>query len=269
MLARIAAAVTAALAAFCLLGCATAPRNPSFDVSALNARRALREMRDSPRLLERPVVVLDGLGPPVASWLLAARLKHLTGDDRFVGVNFAFTGSFDDCRRRLIEAVERRFPGGDPLVTREVDVVAVSMGGVVARYAAAPPAGAAGKRLRIARLFTISSPHRGAELAALPALLGRKQLDMREESRFLRRLAEREAQAASYEVFPYTRLGDLVVGERNTAPPGLTPLWVPNLLLEPAHLGCFADPRIIADIVRRLRGEPSFATEPLEPLPRG
>src|SRR3954468_13171042 len=95
-------------------GCVTAPANRSFNVSALDARRSLREMRDWPRPLERPVVVLDGLGPPVASWLLAGELKHQTGDDRFVGVTFAFTGSFDDCRRRVVDAVERRFPCDDP-----------------------------------------------------------------------------------------------------------------------------------------------------------
>jgi pimeloyl-ACP methyl ester carboxylesterase len=253
-----------------LIGCGTAPRNPSFDLPAADARRALREMRQSPRGLERPVVVLDGLGPPVASWLLADQVRRATGGDRrdFVGVTFVFSMSLDNCRRRVVDAVERHFPSDDPRFTREVDVVAMSMGGVVARYAAAPEPAARGKRLRIARLFTISSPHVGAELAALPPVLGQLQLDLRERSPFLRALARREAEA-DYELYPYVRLGDCIVGDTNAAPAGVTPLWLPNLPLEDAHLAAWRDPRIMADIARRLRGERPFATDPPQPLPRG
>jgi hypothetical protein len=49
----------------------------------------------------------------------------------------------------------------------------------------------------------------------------------------------------------------------------MTPIWVPNLLLEDSHLTAFSDPRIIGDIARRLRGETPFTSEPAEPLPRG
>jgi len=81
-----------------------------------------------------------------------------------------------------------------PACTSEVDVIGVSMGGVVGRCAAAPPpAGRLGKRLKIARLFTISSPHRGAVMASLlPPLIGPIQLELRKESTFLRALAQRE-----------------------------------------------------------------------------
>ena len=253
-----------------LTGCGTGSHNPSFNLAATDARKALREMRESPRPLQRPVVVLDGLGPPVASWLLVDQVRRATGGHRrdVVGVTFAFSGSFADCRRRLIDVVERHFPGDDPHFTREVDVVAVSMGGVVARYAAAPEPAARGKRLKIARLFTIGSPHAGAELAALPPVLGRLQLDLRERSPFLRALSRRET-SARYELYPYVRLGDCIVGDANAAPAGVTPLWLPNLPLEDAHLSAWADPRIVADIARRLRGETPFATLPSRPLPRG
>ena len=250
-------------------GCATTPTNPSFDLSAHDARKALGEMRAAPRALERPVVIVHGLGPPVGSWALARELRRLTRDEKVVTVSYDYLGSFDDARRRVVDEIDRRFPSDDSGATREVDVVAISMGGLVARYAAAPPPGAPGKRLRIARLFTISSPHRGAEMAALPAVLGQTQLDMRRHSPFLRDLARRESSAAPYAVIPYARLGDTVVGERNAAPEGMTPIWVPNILLEGAHLMAFSDPRIVADIARRLRGEPSYVVEPAEPLPRG
>jgi pimeloyl-ACP methyl ester carboxylesterase len=251
------------------LGCATAPQNPSFNLAATDARKELREMRQSPRALRRPVVIVHGLGPPVGSWAVEHELRRVTGDDRILTVSYDYLGSFEHARRQVVEQVEERFPGDDPAETREVDVVAISMGGLVARYAAAPPEGSAGKRLKVARLFTISTPHRGAVMAALPAVLGQTQLDLRERSPFLEELAGREAKAPHYEVMPYARLGDCIVGERNAAPEGMTPLWVPNLLLEGSHLLAFTDPRIVGDIARRLRGEAPFATEPAEPLPKG
>ena len=250
-------------------GCATAPANPSFALSATDARKALREMRQAPRPLERPVVVVHGLGPAVASRVVANHIRRLTRDRRVITASYDSLGSFDAARRRVVGAVERAFPDRDPHRTREVDVVAISMGGVVARYAAAPPVDAKGKRLKVARLFTISSPHRGAAMAALPAVLGRTQRDLRRGSIFLRELARREAALPPYELVPYGRLGDAVVGAENTAPAGTTPIWVPNLLLEDAHLTAFADPRILADIARRLRREEPFASGPAEPLPRG
>lgn len=261
--------IVAAFLGAVLPGCGTAPDNPSFALSALDARKALREMRESPRPLGRPVVVVHGLGPPVGSWVLVHQLKALTRDDRVVSADYDCLASFEASRRRVVDEVERRFPGDDPACTREVDVVAVSMGGVLARYAAAPPAGAPGKRLKIARLFTISSPHRGAEMASLPALLGDVQVGLRHDSPFLRELSRREATAPAYEIVPYARLGDRVVGVENAAPEGRTPLWLPNLPLEAAHLAAFSDPRIVADIARRLRGEAPYATEPWQPLPKG
>jgi hypothetical protein len=37
--------------------------------------------------------------------------------------------------------------------------------------------------------------------------------------------------------------------------------------LEDAHHLAFSDPRIVADIARRLRAEKPFAADPAEPLP--
>ncbi|MDQ3674718.1 MAG: hypothetical protein M3365_10125, partial [Gemmatimonadota bacterium] len=51
-------------------GCAdSGPVNASFAVSSADARRAMREMADQPKTLERPVVVLSGFNDPgFASW---------------------------------------------------------------------------------------------------------------------------------------------------------------------------------------------------------
>ncbi len=253
-------------------GCATGPANPSFAVEPDDARRALRRMADARRPLRRPVVILGGFADPgIGPHFVERTLGPLVhdADDRVLVVSFPLCTSFDACRRRVIDAVDRAFPCDEPGVTAEVDVIGLSMGGVVARYASAPrPAdggGAGGRRLRIARLFTVSSPHRGATLAALPALTP-LHADMRRGSAFLRALDD-ALPAGGYALYPYVRLGDAIVGERNAAPAGRSPYWVPNLPLEASHLQASRDPRILADIARRLRGEAPLASDPPAPLP--
>ena len=259
------------------LGCAAPPTNPSFPVSVVDAQRALGEMRTAPKPLVRPLVVLGGMNDPgFTSGMLRGRFRKLTGDDRVIGVAFVFCGDFDDCRRRVIEAVDRAFPSDDPDFTTEVDVLAASMGGLVARYAAAPRAEdtgadagageAGGRRLRIARLFTISSPHRGAAWAMLPTF-SRLHLDMRPNSAFLRDLSSAESASGAYEIYPYVRLGDQVVGVANTAPHGQVAWWVPGQMFQDAHMMAAADARILADVARRLRGEEPLTSYPPQPPP--
>ena len=259
------------LAATLACGCAGRGNpNPSFAVTTTEARDALREMARSPRLLERPVVILGGLNDPgFGPGYLAAQVRRVSGDRRVMIFTFGPFESLDACGRRIARDVQRRFPGDDPLSTAEVDVVAVSMGGVVARAAAAPAGPNPSPKLRIARLFTISSPHRGAAMARWPALPipGHVQTDLRPGSSFLRTLAEREVAAADYETRAYVRLGDRIVGQANASREGEPPHWLSTPPLEDPHHFAFRDPRIVADIVRRLRGEPPFATDPPEPLP--
>ena len=85
---------------------------------------------------------------------------------------------------------------------------------------------------------------------------------MRTESEFLETL---NAEEPDYEIVPYARLGDEVVGASNAAPPGRNPWWVSRSWFF-AHAGS-TDMRILADIARRLRGEEPFAIDPPAPLP--
>ena len=224
-------------------------------------------MREHPRPLQRPLIVAGGIGDPgfVAPWVARTLGRVAEPQDTVISVSFfGFgTSTFDECRDRLIEAVEEAMPGSDSGSTVEVDVVGISMGGLVARYAACPRTDG-GKRLIIRRLFTISSPHRGARLANLPTFDARK-IDMRPGSDFLETL-DAELAGSNYELFPYTRLGDLIVGSANTAPPGQTPWWVSTPPFSFGHLGAAYDRRIMADIALRLRGEPPLATSPAAPL---
>src|SRR5688500_13584114 len=181
-------AVLGVIVALLVAGCAKQPVNPAFNVSRADASRAIEAMGKDEKRLERPVVVLGGyhdMGIGPASFL--PKFREAVGDDeRIVPVTHFFRGTFDACRREVIEEVEKQFPSAEGAgETIEVDVIGLSMGGIVARYAALERPGE--RRLKIKRLFTISSPHRGAVRASLPTI-HRLHRDLRSGSEFLREL---------------------------------------------------------------------------------
>jgi pimeloyl-ACP methyl ester carboxylesterase len=247
------------------LGCAARHTNSSFPMTVAEARQDWERMCESPRPPERPVVVIGGyadLGIAPAS--MEARLRHILGPKAvIIPVDVGFEMTMTGARERLIRRVAEALPETKSDDPPEVDVVAVSMGGLVARFAAVPLKG--GGRLRIARLFTICSPHQGARLAEVPTLEGRV-IDMRHGSGFL---TELNGQERDYELVCYARLGDSIVGEENCAPPGMSPWWVEAPPLEAPHLAAPMDLRILADIGRRLRGEEPIAHGTAQPLPAG
>ena len=260
-----------ALAVISLAGCASdTPRNQSFPLTRHEAHLAIERMHADLWPLPRPVIVLGGIHDP---GLVASHIADVIRDsvpDRSQVVDLSFFGdlTFDDCATKLIRFVDETFPNiTSDSETIEVDVVAFSMGGVVARFAASDAyAKASGRRLNIARLFTISSPHDGADLADWPTLDDRVK-DMRKGSAFLATLnSESLAPIHRYELFTYVRLKDGVVGEEHAAPPDMSAWWVPSGFSF-AHLGAGHDERILADILRRLRGEQPFTTSPPAPLP--
>ena len=246
--------------------------NPSFPLTVKQAKAELAQMRRHPVTLKRPVVVLGGwgdvLGLPPAS--LAKQLRQATGDDRILSIGFGGCTSFDACRARVMERVDKAFGSDDDGRTAEVDVIGFSMGGIVARYAATPPPEVAtddptSRRLNIARLYTLCSPHRGALLATVIAP-GELAMNMRPDSAFMQQL-DAQLESADYPIIPYARLKDYTVGTANAAPQGVNPWWIDPTPFTVAHSGAYRDPRIIADLARRLRGEKPYTTEPASPLP--
>jgi len=245
---------------------ADVPLNPSFPLTLAEAKCSLREMRKDPRPLERPVVILGGIHDPglVAPGLARDVRKITERDGPVIAVSFFTASHFEECRRRVIDAVDRAFPTDDPEATVEVDAIGVSMGGIVARFSARPRSDD-GRRLRIKRLFTIGTPHIGARMAGVPTF-DRRIIDMRRGSAFLADLNDRPL-PEDPELFPYTRLGDQIVGADRAAPPGRTAWWVQNVPFGFAHLTASHDARFLADIGRRLRGEEPYARRPAAPLP--
>src|ERR1043165_1221334 len=229
--------------------------NPDF-VPLADLRAEWARMRTTPVGLVRPLVLFGGwraMRWPVARFgrFLAGLTGARPGQVRAIG--FGLCGSFARACERAVGQVEAVWPSEDPERTVEVDVVAVSMGGLVARAAAMRSTGfgsVARRRLRIARLFTMATPHRGATLAKRIARDGCAR-DMRPGSEFLARL---NGAAREYELICYARLNDWWVGASNAAPPEEPPIWIdaPPLF---SHQVISPARSIRPDIARRLRGE--------------
>jgi hypothetical protein len=252
--------------AICITGCES-PANPSFAVTSGQAHQAIQEMRSDPRPLQRPLVVIGGFADfNVSPPLFENFFRGVSRDAKIIPVSVGLCGTFAECRQKVIDAVEKAYPCKDPNWTSEVDVVGASLGGLVGRYAAAPSNDAAhSRRLRVARLFTISSPLSGAKIANALAVTDFHR-DIRPGSAFLKSLAAYDADAM-YRIYSYVHLGDEIVGQQYAALPGQTAYWLPNDSLLLPHTAAMVDDRILADIARQLRGEPGFTKPPPAPLP--
>jgi len=269
MNARMAGLAWALTLGLSLGGCATGPNNPAFPVTSQQARDATREMRLHPKPLDRPLVVVGGfLDPNLTSPVLSHYFEGVAQKPRMVSVVVGFYDNFEDCRAAVIAAVDKAFPSSDPQWTTQVDVVGASLGGLVARYAAAPSRDPKHpRRLNVARLFTISSPLAGSTLAQA---VGITQLlrDMQAGSEFQKYLAKTDPDAR-YKLYPYVLLDDEIVGEHYAAPPGANPYWLPNTIgIFSPHLSAMIDERILADIARHLRDETPFTAPTPDPLPK-
>lgn len=249
-----------------LVGCTTPPplSNPSFKISEEQADVALHEMKAKPKPLDRPLIVLGGFLDLGFGPYFYAKAVDRYVDGQILRVTFASNTHFAQCRAKLIATIDRELGDVDSDETVEVDVIGQSMGGLIAIYSALDDP-ALGKRLKIKRLFTISSPLSGAKLAMwTPFNVFGFQADMRPNSNLYQRLAKTEF---DFPIYSYTRLEDGTVGEQYAALPGRNVWWVDNPPWERAHVGVFNDSRVLLDIVRRLRNETPVATDPPAPLP--
>lgn len=224
-------------------------------------------MEAAPGLIDRPVVIIGGFfDPGFAASALKCQFESVTRGQPVVAVSLWGCWSLEACRCKVMDAVARALPRSvdDRDGTIAVDVIGYSLGGLAARYAALDLPGA-GPELRIHRLFAISSPLDGADDACRwPALLP-IQKELRPDSTVLLQV---NSQPAAYLIYAYVRLGDRPVGVANAAPPGQRAWWVSTPPFSDPHNGAYKDPRILADIARRLRGEPPLATMPPAPAAR-
>lgn len=226
-----------------------------------------RELQKDPVALERPVIVLSGYhAPPTMTARLASRIASLTSGDRddTLSIAYTFQSDFDDIVPHVLRKIEERFPSDDPEETIEVDVVAISAGGLVARAASLPlePDDIRSKRLKIKRLFTLGTPHRGAILAERIAL-DRAAKDMIQGSDFLNKL-DAALPEIDYEIYPYAHLNDQWVGATRSSPFGMDPYWTGGRKMF-SHFAVGDNWMFVLDIALRLRGQEPIAAEPSTP----
>jgi len=236
--------------------------NPAFPVDRAMIDEEWDRLRDGePAVLERPVVVLAGYrAVPSMAVRLADRLALLTGAPReeFFAISYTFGSNMANIVDLVTTRVDKRWPSDDPDETIEVDVIGISMGGLIGRASALPKDVAIheGKRLNVRRLYTLASPHRGALLAEKIAP-DKAAKAMRPGSPFLDRL-DRALTMIDYEITPYAVLNDSWVGATRTAPIGYEPIWTGGRSAF-SHFAVADDRRILVDLARRLRGEPPLA----------
>src|ERR1051325_10533415 len=115
------------------------PSAPAPAVTRESAAAELSALYNRPKPLSRPVVVLSGyrtLGIHAAP--LLAKVRHATSgyDQDFLLLAYPLNTDFDQLADYVVREVEKKWPGDDPKQTVPVDVVGVSMGGLVGRWAA-------------------------------------------------------------------------------------------------------------------------------------
>lgn len=251
--------------------------NPAYPATKAEVREAIEAMEATPVGVRRPVIVLSGYRAPSPSANnLAARVRRVTGAEkgRVLPISYIFGNDIPTLADKVALMVADEYGSTtDPLTgerwTVEVDVVAVSMGGLVARTAWAEPTDVGrnlGVRLNVKTLYTLGTPHKGAKIAKWIHIDDAAR-QMIPGSDFLAAMTEASpgtGQAGSYTIVPYATLRDSWVGAKNSAPEGQEPIWVPGRILLSHQLITLED-RILADLGRRLRGETPLAGPSVPP----
>ncbi|MDP1660905.1 MAG: hypothetical protein Q8L55_03230 [Phycisphaerales bacterium] len=244
--------------------------DPTFRADAAEVAAELARMRADPRPLTRPLVILSGYHTPAqVAWWLRQRLATLTSGNPadILTVSYPAQTTIEGAAEQSLAAISKRWGRGVVERPEGLDVVGISMGGLVARFAALAPEARsiAGRptepssgRLPIARLFTFATPHQGSHRAAriAPDAAAR---DMKPDSAFLAAL---NAHPRAYPLVCYSQRGDAVVLPQAAAPPGLRPLVADGSRLM-SHFTTAHNPWFLVDLARRLRGEAPLLDGPI------
>ncbi len=249
-------------------------QNPAVRTSPREVQAVIAHMRANPKPLSRPVLILNGYhGYAGLAYSHRDALREHTSKRNadFLPVSYVSATSIVDAATRVLIAVQEKWGDAQGKLP-QLDVLGISMGGLVARWCAMSPEARAklphsarqhGSRngstppisLNIARLFTFASPHRGAILAdrIAPDDAGRA---MKTNSQFVAALNAPEVMSGTNieTLVCYTQLRDALVGAKNTSPPGMHPCWVDGPPLF-SHFTAARNPIVFADVARQLRGE--------------
>ena len=216
------------------------------------------------------LLVLAGYRAP---WVqvrnLERSLVRLTHRREVVAVAYPTAGTVAGVLARVRAALDEAWPGWPGWTDgHAVDVVGVSMGGLVGRSLAMGLDGeslaATERRLAVRRMITLCSPHRGAvaaEWVRPDALAGQ----MRAGSAWLRAInaAETGGGGRGYPLIAYTQTADWLVGASRSVPegapdggpgPGDAHVHLRGRLVM-SHFLVSSERAVLVDVARRLRGE--------------
>ena len=189
-----------------------------------------------------PVVLLHGFAMNRTNWIWLGRRLAARGIGPLYGTSYFSPQTIKRSARHLQQFVESVLAkeGGE-----RVDIVAHSLGGMVARYYIERLDGAK----RVHRLVTIGSPHRGTAIAHFGPLIPSAQ-----ESRIDSPLYAEMGPVIAREGLSYTSIwsrADAIIEPPESA--SLAPAGEDRVFDDLGHLSLLLSPRVIDTVAERLR----------------
>jgi triacylglycerol esterase/lipase EstA (alpha/beta hydrolase family) len=189
----------------------------------------------------RPIVLLHGFGLTQTSWIVLGRRLARRGLGPLYGTTYFSLQSVRISAEQLGAFVDEVLLRSG---AERVDIVAHSMGGVVARYYLERLGGAR----RLGRLITLGSPHRGTLMARYGLAVGARELAV--DSPLLADLA------APAPGLPYTsiwsRSDSIVIPQASSS---IAPAGEDRVFDDLGHLSLLASRRVADVIDERLRAD--------------
>jgi triacylglycerol esterase/lipase EstA (alpha/beta hydrolase family) len=187
-----------------------------------------------------PIVLLHGFGMNRTQWLWLARRLRARGHGPIYGMNYLSLRAVDHSARHLamfVDGVRERER------CQKVDLVAHSLGGVVARYFIERMDG----RDQVGRLITIATPHAGTRAGRLGFGIPAAR-DLRGDSLIFNELGPVSAGAAYTSIWSRA---DAIVQPPESA--SIEPGGRDEVFDDLGHLSLVLSPRVVAVIDARLR----------------
>lgn len=200
--------------------------------------RAAVEGEGKARPGRHPVLLLHGLAMNRTYWLFVGRRLAARGIGPLYGFTYFSPQSVRRSARHLGRMVERVLACED---AERVDIVAHSLGGLVARYYIERLGGGA----RVGQLVTIASPHRGTALGRFG--LGAAAKELLAGSHLLDELGPPPAGARYTSV--WSRADALIVPADSCS---LVPYGEDRVFNDLGHLSLLLSPRVVEVVAERL-----------------
>lgn len=202
--------------------------------------RATEEGVGTARGRRNPVVLLHGFAMNRTQWMWMARRLRERGHGPIYGVNYFSLQGVPRSARRLQRFVEQVLEREQ---ATEVDVVAHSLGGIVARYYIERLSGAR----RVGRLVTIGTPHAGTRLSRLAPLVPSAR-DILDDSALLLDLGRVRPGAAYTSI--WSRADAIIQPPESSS---IAPAGVDQVFDDLGHLTLVFSPRVIDVVDASLR----------------